>query len=64
MGIHVNAKTMACGGCGGDTFKIFKVNDDIVAECQTCKSDSIITVEARLEVKWDENATGRLCVFE
>jgi DNA-directed RNA polymerase subunit RPC12/RpoP len=56
-----------CGGCGNDTYTIYQADNAIITECIKCKSRSIISVQAKLDVDWyiDENNTtgdGCMCV--
>ena len=63
-GIH----SMACGGCGGSIFRMFKkeiaYGFELHCECQGCKSTSIIRPRpAELQIEFGEG-DGRLTQME
>lgn len=63
--MQTNVKPMGCGNCGGKLFRMFfeegKRDQALLAECEKCKSVSIITVEMpTLKIDWGEGAEGIL----
>jgi hypothetical protein len=66
-----NAKQMRCGGCGGESFLVYRVRYDdeyrdvvneLFLECQGCKSINTYTATApALQSTWE--GTGGLAVF-
>lgn len=69
--METDLKQMRCGGCGGETYKVFTPDATlrIAVECQQCQSVSWIEPsEPRLVIKWGdqrngEDSDGRLTVF-
>ncbi|KDR37980.1 hypothetical protein [Caballeronia glathei] len=58
-------KQMRCGGCGGETFKVFTADRSVrlVVQCQGCMSTSFIEPQpAKLQIEWGEG-DGRITVF-
>lgn len=56
-------KEMGCGNCGSQTFKIFKDEKGLVAECCGCKELSLIRVSTpKIEIEFGENSDGCLAV--
>lgn len=56
-----------CGGCGNDTYKLYKKEDDekmILVECTECKSISEVGfTEPKLKIEWGHPSNGRICIF-
>ena len=50
------AKKADCGGCGGDTFKIYQLPDGLAIECLKCESVTILVVSTpKIQVDWDRS---------
>lgn len=63
--VLLDQKQMRCGGCGGETFKVYTADPTlrIVVECQGCKSTSLIEPQpARLQIEWGDG-DGRIVAF-
>jgi len=55
-----------CGGCGNDTYLIFKQQDnetDLFTKCIQCDSMTEITItKPRIELNWGIGADGMMCI--
>ena len=63
--VLLDQKQMGCGGCGGETFKVYTADSTlrIVTECQRCMSTSLIEPQlAKLKIEWGDG-DGRIVVF-
>jgi hypothetical protein len=63
--VLLDQKSMGCGGCGADTFKVYTADKThrIVQECQGCKSTSFIEPQpAKLQIEWGDG-DGRITVM-
>ncbi len=48
-----NAQKMACGNCGHESFSIYTDKQgDLIAECNSCKSTTVITVTSKIKLNW------------
>lgn len=54
---------MSCGACGCQTFSMYRKEDMLIAECNSCKSTTIIQAKANLDLGWGGKSDGILCVF-
>lgn len=60
--MNTNAQKMACGNCGHESFSIYTDKQgDLIAECNSCKSTTIITVTSKIKLDWGEKSDGILC---
>lgn len=58
-----DAKRMACGGCGGDRFRIFRAakSRDFLVQCVGCGSTSRVTIsKPRWSIEWFGDSEGLL----
>lgn len=57
-----NARKMMCGNCGGESFAMFELPDGLAAECEQCRSTSVIRASRpKIEIGWGEKSEGVLC---
>lgn len=60
--MSTDTNKMMCGNCGHKSFSIYTDNQgDLTAECDSCQSTTVITVESKIKLNWGDKSEGILC---